>query len=235
LKSTDIVWVVPITTLARALVRRLFAAGALATALAVLVMAGGSLWVQGVSAPHLYDESTVPPAPVALVLGAEVYSDGTPSAFLAARLDLAKRLLDAGKVRAILLSGDHSRWEYDEPGAMEVYLIARGVPARQIALDYAGFDTYDSCARAVRIFGVRRAIVVTQRFHLPRAVALCRSLGMDATGVGDESVRSYTAIWRRNVLRERLAVVKAVYDVAARRDPVFLGPHEPRVDNALRR
>jgi vancomycin permeability regulator SanA len=233
LTPTGIVGVVPIATLVRALVRRLVTVGALGIALAVLVMAGGSLWVRGVSASHVYAESTVPPAPVALVLGAQVYPDGTPSAYLAARLDLAKRLLDAGKVQAILLSGDHSRWEYDEPGAMQVYLIARGVPARQIVLDYAGFDTYDSCARARRIFGVRRAIVVTQQFHIARAVALCRTLGVDATGVGDDSVRWMTAIWRRNVIRERLAVVKAVYDVATRRDPVYLGRHEPSVDNAL--
>jgi len=234
LTLTGIVGVVPIATLVRALVRRLVTVGALGIALTVLVMAGGSLWVRGVSASHVYAESTVPPAPVALVLGAQVYPDGTPSAYLAARLDLAKRLLDAGKVQAILVSGDHSRWEYDEPGAMQVYLIARGVPARRIVLDYAGFDTYDSCARARRIFGVRRAIVVTQQFHIARAVALCRTLGVDATGVGDDSVRWMTAIWRRNVIRERLAVVKAVYDVAARRDPVYLGRHEPGVDDALR-
>ncbi|GIE92581.1 SanA/YdcF family protein [Paractinoplanes rishiriensis] len=229
-----IVGAVPIAILVRAAVRRLVTAGALLVALAVLAMAGGALWTRGVSHGHVYDESTVPAAPVALVLGAQVYPDGTPSAYLAARLDLAKRLLDAGKVRAILLSGDHSRWEYDEPGAMQVYLIARGVPASQLVLDYAGFDTYDSCARARRIFGVRQAVVVTQTFHLDRAVALCRSLGVDATGVGDDSVRWMTAIWQRNLVRERLAVVKALADVASRRDPVFLGRYETGVDDALR-
>jgi vancomycin permeability regulator SanA len=221
-------------TLVRAAVRRLLAAGALVTALAVLAMAGGALWMRGVAAGQVYDEGSVPPAPVALVLGAQVFPDGTPSAYLAARLDLAKRLLDAGRVRAILLSGDHSRWEYDEPGAMQVYLIARGVPAQRIVLDYAGFDTYDSCARARRVFGVRQAIVVTQTFHVDRAVALCRSLGVDATGVGDDSVRWMTDIWRRNVVRERLAVVKALTDVASRRDPVYLGRYETGVDEALR-
>jgi vancomycin permeability regulator SanA len=216
------------------LIRRVLGAGALALGLAVLAMAGGSLWVRGVAAGQVYDESTVPAAPVALVLGAQVYPDGTPSAYLAARLDLAKRLLDAGKVRAILLSGDHARWEYDEPGVMAVYLMARGVAPQQIVLDHAGFDTYDSCARARRIFGVRRAIVVTQTFHVGRAVALCRSLGVDATGVGDDSVRWMTGIWQRNQLRERLAVVKAVADVTSGRDPVLLGRHETSVEEALR-
>jgi vancomycin permeability regulator SanA len=183
---------------------------------------------------HVYSEAAVPPAPVALVLGAQVYDDGTPSAFLAARLDIARRLLDAGKVKAILLSGDHSRWAYDEPGAMEVYLVARGVPASRIALDYAGFDTYDSCARARRVFGVRQAIVVTQSFHIDRAVALCRTLGVDATGVGDESVKIYTQQWRRDQIRERGAVVKAVFDVVSGRGPVFLGRHETSIDDAVR-
>ncbi|WP_433294861.1 SanA/YdcF family protein [Actinoplanes sp. CA-030573] len=215
------------------LLRRLLYAGAYATAFAVLVMAASSLWVIGRASGHVYDEKSVPPAPVALVLGAQVYQGGTPSPFLAARLDIAHRLLDAGKVRAILVSGDHRRWDYDEPGAMQVYLVARGVPASQVVLDYAGFDTYDSCARAKRIFGVTRAIVVTQSYHIDRAVALCRQLGVDASGVGDDSVRIYAGPWAHSVVRERGAVVKAAVDVLSHRDPVFLGRHEPGVDDAL--
>jgi vancomycin permeability regulator SanA len=209
---------------------RLVLAGVIA---GLLVVGGGELWTRGAARGHVYSEATVPAAPVALVLGAQVYSDGTPSAYLAARLDLAKRLLDAGKVRAFLLSGDHSRWEYDEPGDMEVYLIARGVPASRIVLDYAGFDTYDSCARARRIFGVRQAIVVTQSFHIDRAVALCRHLGVDATGVGDESVKHMTVMWDRNLIRERGAVVKALYDALSGRDPALLGRRETGVEDAL--
>ena len=214
--------------------RRVIAAGALGVALAVLTMAGSALWIKGKSSGHTYAETTVPNAPVALVLGAQVYPDGTPSAYLTARLDLAKRLLDAGKVRAILLSGDHSRWEYDEPGTMQDYLVDRGVPTSRIVLDYAGFDTYDSCSRARRIFGVRQAIVVTQTFHLDRAVALCRHLGIDAAGVGDDSVQWMADIWRRNVVRERLAAVKAGYDAVSGRDPIFLGRHETGVEEAVR-
>ncbi|MET0426781.1 MAG: ElyC/SanA/YdcF family protein [Actinoplanes sp.] len=196
-------------------------------------MAGSALWVLGRSHGHVYAEADVPAAPVALVLGAEVYPDGSPSPFVAARLDIARRLLAAGKVKAILVSGDHGEWAYDEPGSMEVYLIAHGVPARQVAADYAGFDTYDSCARARRVFGVTEAIVVTQSYHVERAVALCRSLGVTATGVGDDSVRIYTAPWRNSVVRERFAAVKAAGDVLSGRDPVFLGRHETTVDEAL--
>jgi vancomycin permeability regulator SanA len=217
----------------RLTLRRVVSTAALATALAVLIMASGELWVQGESRGRVYSEQTVPAAEVALVLGAQVYADGTVSAFLAARLDIARRLYAAGRVKAILVSGDHSRWEYDEPGAMMVYLVARGVPASRIVLDYAGFDTYDSCARAKRIFGVRQAVVVTQGYHIDRAVALCRRLGVDATGVGDYTVRAMSDLWRRDVIRERGAVVKAVVDVVSHRDPVFLGRHEVGVEVAI--
>ena len=164
--------------------------------------------------------ATVPSAPVALVLGAKVYPDGTPSPFLAARLDLAKQLYDAGKVRVVLVSGDNGAPEYNEPDAMRAYLIRAGMPAEDVVADYAGFDTYDSCSRARRIFGVRQAIVVTQTFHLERAVALCRTQGVDATGVGDDSVRK-TDAWPRNAFRDQLACVKTVIDLVSGRDPVL--------------
>ena len=87
----------------------------------------------------------------------------------------------------VLVSGDNMAPEYNEPDAMRGYLIDAGVPAEDVVADYAGFDTYDSCARAKRIFGVSELIMVTQSYHLPRAVATCRALGVDATGVGDDT------------------------------------------------
>jgi vancomycin permeability regulator SanA len=210
------------------------AAGALATALAVLTMAGSALWLRAGAAGHEFSEAAAPPAEVALVLGAEVYPDGSPSPFLVARLDIARRLLADGKVRAILVSGDHREWTYNEPGAMATWLREHGVPMTRIVVDYAGFDTYDSCARARRIFGVRRAIVVTQSYHLDRAVTECRALGVDTAGVGDDSARIYRDPWRHSAARERGAAVKALVDVVSHRDPVFLGRHEPGVDEALR-
>ena len=204
------------------------------TAAAVLAMAVAGSWVSVRSRGHVYAEADVPAAPVALVLGAEVYADGQPSPFLAARLEIARRLYADGKVKAILVSGDHMNWSYNEPGAMFTWLVAHGVPNERIALDHAGFDTYDSCARANKIFGVRRAIVVTQTYHIDRAVALCRSLGVEADGVADDSVRIYRRPWFNSVVRERGAVVKALVDVASRRDPVFLGPQETSVQSALR-
>jgi vancomycin permeability regulator SanA len=199
-----------------------------------LVVTGSVLWVDRGARGHTYRPDEVPAAPVALVLGALVNPDGSPSAFLSARLSLAKRLYDAGKVKALLVSGDHSRPDYDEPDTMRDWLIAQGVPARRVVVDYAGFDTYDSCARANRIFGVTKAIVVTQSYHLDRAVSLCRQLGIDASGVGDDSVRDQWFSWWRATLREQGACVKAAYDLTVRRDPKFLGRHETGVEDALR-
>jgi vancomycin permeability regulator SanA len=122
---------------------------------------------------------------------------------------------------------------YNEPGAMFLWLVDHGVPAERIALDHAGFDTYDSCARARRVFGVTTAIVVTQSYHIDRAVALCRHLGVDATGVGDDTVRAYRRPWLVSAGRENGALVKALADVASGRDPVFLGRRETTVDDAV--
>src|SRR3954449_5846419 len=195
---------------------------------------GSVVWARTLAAGHLYAENdlaAVPPAPVALVLGAQVYPSGTPSPFLAGRLDLAKRLFDAGVVRVLLVSGDNMAREYNEPDAMQRYLVDAGVPADKVVADYAGLDTYDSCVRASRIFGVQRLVVVTQGYHLPRAVATCRALGLEASGISDDSVRG-TRAWRRGALRDQIACVKTVLDVVTRRDPV-LGRPETSVERAL--
>nr|WP_246278856.1 ElyC/SanA/YdcF family protein [Phytohabitans rumicis] len=209
--------------------------GVAGTAFAVAATAASVAWVRISADGHIYTEQSVPEAPVALVLGAQVYDDGTPSPFLAGRLEVAQRLLETGKVRAILVSGDHMHWEYNEPGAMLRWLTSAGVPSEKVVLDHAGFDTYDSCARAHRIFGVQEAIVVTQTYHLPRAVALCRRLGVAAYGVGDDSVKRYRVPWLISSTREHGACVKAVYDAVSGRDPVHLGRLEPGVDEALAR
>ncbi|AVT28768.1 hypothetical protein C6361_03820 [Plantactinospora sp. BC1] len=214
--------------------RRWVVSGVLVVSLLLPVSVVGSVvWVRQSAREHVYQPAEVPAAPVALVLGARVDPDGTPAPFLAARLELARELLRAGKVRAVLVSGDHRSSAYDEPGAMSRWLVERGVPARLVVQDLAGFDTYDSCSRARRIFGVDRAIVVTQSFHIERAVTVCRRVGLDAVGVGDDSVRRFERAWRWGGFREHFAAVKAVYDVVSGRDPVFLGPVEPGVRDAL--
>jgi vancomycin permeability regulator SanA len=187
--------------------------------LSLAAVGSSVLLVRRTAAGHIYDAAEVPPASVALVLGAQVYPDGTPSPFLAARLNLAKGLYDGGKVTAILVSGDAMAKEYDEPQAMRLYLIRAGVPAAQVLVDGEGVDTYRSCVRAQRLFGISGLIVVTQSYHLPRAVATARLLGMDAVGVGDDTVRG-SAAWRSGTLRDQLACVKTVLDLAFRRRPI---------------
>ncbi|WDZ85201.1 SanA/YdcF family protein [Micromonospora cathayae] len=205
---------------------------------AVLLTAGtvaSVAWVRSGAEGRVFTAEDVPQAPVALVLGTKVYPDGTPSPFLTGRLEIARTLLATGKVSAILVSGDNMNHDYNEPAAMRRWLVDRGVPADKVVLDHAGFDTYDSCARAKRVFGVDRATVVTQTFHLPRAVTVCRQLGVDAYGVGDETAKAYDRTWRISSSREKLAAVKAAVDVLSGRDPVHLGRPETGVEDALRR
>ena len=184
------------------------------------------------SAGRISTVDDVPSEPVALVFGAGLDIRGEPMPFLRARLDLARQLYAAGKVRVVLVSGDNRRANYNEPDAMRDYLIENGIPAAKVIADYAGFDTYATCVRAKRIFGVDQAIVVTQSYHLPRAVATCRSIGLDGWGVGDSSVKPDAEEWDSDVVREWPANIKMAWDLLSRRQPV-LGEVETSVTDAL--
>ena len=201
-------------------------------ATASLAVGGANLWISRGSAGDRYAVADAPTRPVALVLGAGLTASGAPTPYLAYRLDIAKQLFDEGKVEVLLVSGDNRTHSYDEPTAMADYLVAHGIPATKIVRDFAGRDTYDSCARAKRIFGVDALTVVTQDYHLPRAVATCRALGIDAIGVGDTEGRKYADAWASGSRREKLAAVKALWDIRTARDPV-LGNRETGVQDAL--
>ncbi|WP_344833700.1 SanA/YdcF family protein [Actinocorallia longicatena] len=188
-------------------------------------------WAYARSAGHVQDVEHVKTTEVALVLGAGIYPDGLPTPFLAGRLDTAVRLYSLGKVRAILVSGDNSRKSYDEPEVMKNYLVSRGVPAEKIVLDYAGFDTWDSCVRAGKVFGVKSVTVVSQDFHMARAVALCRQAGLSAEGVGNSQKDRARTLY--GYAREIPATLKAMNDVLLDNDPRFLGPKEPGIEKAL--
>ncbi len=127
---------------------------------------------------------------VAIVLGAKVWDGGVPSFVLEDRIITAVELYKAGKVKKLLMSGDNPTKEYDEPTAMKNYAIKLGVPENDIVLDFAGRRTYDTCWRAKNIFGVEKAIMVSQEFHLPRSIYLCQNLGVDAVGV-TSNLRKY--------------------------------------------
>lgn len=201
-------------------------------ALAILALAP-SAWLYASTADERYEAADAPRRPVAIVLGAGLTPSGTPTPFLAGRLDIAVDLYDEGRAEAILVSGDNSRADYDEVGGMRDYLVAAGVPDTKIANDHAGFSTWESCARARRIFGVAAATVVTQDFHLPRAVALCRAAGIDTAGVGDHQGDTHPTDSVYGYLRELPAAIPAAVDSALRPDPTFLGPRESTVTKAV--
>ncbi|WP_044363884.1 SanA/YdcF family protein [Streptomyces natalensis] len=198
--------------------------------LTVLALAPAT-WMNATGGPRVRTVADAPAAPVAVVFGAGLWN-GEPSPYLAHRLDAAAALYTRGTVRAILVTGDNSTHDYDEPDAMRGYLVRHGVPARKIVGDYAGFDTWDSCSRARRIFGVKRAVLVSQGFHIRRALALCEAAGIDAYGVGVAATHDVT--WAYGGVREIFAAGKAAADAALRPDPRFLGPREKGVAEALR-
>jgi vancomycin permeability regulator SanA len=167
--------------------------------------------------------------PVALVLGAGLRRDGRPTLLLARRLDLAAELYHRGTVDAVLVSGAD-----DEPSAMRTYLLGAGVPDAKIVADEAGVRTWDSCVRAREVYGVRSAIVVTQEFHLPRAVVLCAAAGIDAIGVGDPSLRVRRTATVYGWLREVPAAVKALGDTIFRRPPQHRGEPTSTLADAVR-
>ncbi len=174
----------------------------------------------------VHDLRDAPPAQAAIVLGARVYPDGTPSPMLADRLETGVRLYKMGKVKKLLLSGDHGQTEYDEVNVMLAYVLARGVPPWDVFTDHAGFDTYDTMYRAIEVFQVRSALIVTQEFHLARSVYTARQLGLEATGVVAD-IQPYTNELRFRV-REWLARGKAILQLhVTHPEPRFLGPPLP--------
>ena len=141
--------------------------------------------------------SNAPSAEVAIVLGAKVWPGGAPSSMLEDRLRTGIELYRPGRVDKLLLSGDHGQSTYDEVNAMRQFVLYRGVPPEDVFMDHAGFSTYDTMYRARDVFQVRDALVVTQGFHLERAVYTARALGMDATGVAADLRPYLNAALRR--------------------------------------
>ncbi|MFF0199591.1 vancomycin high temperature exclusion protein [Streptomyces sp. NPDC005017] len=190
-----------------------------------------SAWLHLVTDGRLRTTADVPRSDVAVVFGAGLWN-GEPSPYLAHRLDAAAELYRAGRVKVVLVTGDNSRKEYDEPDAMRAYLTRHGVPDRRIVSDYAGFDTWDSCVRAKRIFGVDEAVLISQGFHVRRAVALCEEAGVRSYGVGVDE--PHDATWYSGEVRDVVASGKAALDALFEPDPRFLGRREPGVTRALR-
>ncbi|QRN98362.1 YdcF family protein [Archangium violaceum] len=177
-----------------------------------------SLYVEKRYADRILPRSEAPQKPVAIVYGAGLAPGGVPSPVLAQRLDAAIALYREGKVDTLLLSGDNSDRFHDETRAMLHYVLERGIPASAVQEDDAGLSTYDSSVRAHTVFGVREAVLVTQRFHLTRALYIANSVGIDAWGVAADEGRPRT---RRYALREALSRVLALGMVLAEAEPRY--------------
>ena len=188
--------------------------------LGVLLILGGLIAfdVEGYRRLICPSVAAAPARPVAIVFGAA-------GAILTDRVATGVELYKSGKVQKLLMTGDNGRNDYDEPDNMKQEAIGLGVPARDIVCDYAGFRTYDSLYRARDIFGVRSAILVTQGYHLPRALFLGRKLGIDVVGV-DAAKRRYAAQGAFD-LREIVAIQVAWWQaIVSHPRPKYLGPHE---------
>lgn len=176
---------------------------------------------------RVYQAEAAPTGRVAIIFGAGLRRDGTPTAILRDRVQTGVSLYFDSKVEKLLMSGDNTTEFYNEPEAMRQYALSLGVPAEDIVLDYAGRRTYDTCYRARAIFGVERALLVTQKFHLPRALFLCNALGLEAVGVEANNLnyrRVSLVIWN---VREQLATVGAFLDLYVDKPTPILGMPEP--------
>lgn len=169
-----------------------------------------------------YDLKNLPETKTCLLLGtSKTLKNGNDNAFFYNRIEACVRLFKSGKIRFVLISGDNGTKEYNEPEDMKKALIALGIPAEKIFLDYAGFDTYDSVIRAQKIFGQNSFIVVSQKFHNQRAVYIARKFGIDAYGYNATDVRKMNGL--KTKVREYFACMKAYIEVKLNVSPKFLG------------
>jgi SanA protein len=176
---------------------------------------------------RIYTAESAPADRVAIVFGAGLTRAGQPTLILKDRVRTAARLYLSGKVERLLMSGDDQGLDHDEPGAMRDYAVSLGVPSDAIVLDSSGDRTYDTCYRAKAIFGLDSALLVTQQFHLPRALFLCNMLGIRAVGVDAHNYRYWPPLMLIWNIREQLATVGAFWDVYVEKPLPVLGKPEP--------
>jgi SanA protein len=175
---------------------------------------------------RLYSENNVPAKRIAIVFGAGLWRDGSPTPVLRDRVATAAALYFSGKVEKLLFSGDNRFSYYNEPGAMHQYALSLGVPDEAIVLDFAGRSTYDTCYRAKKIFGIDDAILVTQNFHLPRALYTCHVLGIEAVGVTADRRNYSPGPWVYWNIRELPATLNALWQIHVTHPLPVLGEPE---------
>jgi len=174
---------------------------------------------------QIYSVDDVSPARVAVVFGAGLTSSGGPTTVLKDRVETAVLLYQSGKVEKVLMSGDNRFINYNEPGAMKAYAQELGMPEEDIVLDFAGRRTYDTCYRAKEIFQLDKVILVTQNFHLSRALFTCNTLGLKSVGVSAD-LRTYREEGYWNI-REIPACLVALIQVQITKPEPVLGDQEP--------
>jgi vancomycin permeability regulator SanA len=203
--------------------RRSIVVAVVLVALGLVGMVALKVWVDAQTASIIYmpDDANLPAHHVAMVFGAGLDDSGGPSEMLYDRVATAADLYNAGKVRKLLMTGDNSEVDHNEVEAMRRTAVQLGVNDDDIVLDYAGFNSWDSCYRARDVFGVTEAILVTQRFHLPRALFACNALHVKVVGVVADR-QSYSTVF--NELREYPALVGTLWRMTTNEKPKFLGP-----------
>lgn len=193
----------------------------------VILLGVPRLIVSLYTAPRIFSVQSAPKTHVAIVFGAGLQRDGSASLVLRDRVATAAELYFSGKVDKLLMSGDNRFVYYNEPGAMLNYALSLGIPKEAIVLDYAGRRTYDTCYRARDIFKVSEVLLVTQNFHLPRALFTCDNLGIQAYGVSADRSRYLTSTRLSWELRELGATLAAFWDVWIAHPEPVLGSPEP--------
>jgi len=201
-----------------------------AVLLAALLLLVANLWVLGETRERIeHDLPMCRAERVGIVFGTSHWTrSGVRNPYFEARMSAAAQLLSLGRVDHLLLSGDNRTLSYNEPITMWRDLRGREVPETAMTLDYAGFSTFDTLARARQVFGVERALLVTQAWHLPRALFIAEALGIEAQGCA-VSTREVRGQWRL-AAREWVARLATLGDLYLwGREPHFLGPREPLV------
>ena len=196
--------------------------------LATLLFIAGNLWVLASTARYIDGHlEQCQPTDVAIVFGTSHWTrSGLRNPHFHARMRTSARLIADQRVQHLLISGDNRTQAYNEPRAMWRDLYRRGVPAEQLTMDFAGFSTYDTMVRARDVFQLKEALLVTQSWHLPRAIFIGRALGMEVTGCIAEE-QSAADEWRLK-MREWVARIATLGDLYLwQREPYFLGPAEP--------
>jgi SanA protein len=203
------------------LFRKLIFAFALFVIISILIIFGLEAYIHKETSNLIYSEITeVPSAKTGIILGASVHSDGKLSPILEDRVETAYQLYKLNKIENFLVSGDHRTDDYDEVNSIKNHLLKKGVPPEDIILDHSGFDTYDSMFRAKAVFEIEDAIVITQKFHLPRSLYIARNL--DAKYKGFEAAPVAYTSSETIKRREQLANFKAVWEIITNQPPSTL-------------